>query len=66
MAKYPNGVLLYEIDRESYETADDVDIELWRLFKEVREGQLLDWKESDESYLAFREQEIERRKREAV
>ena len=61
LIKYPHGALVYEGKyRSERRAAGDVPgVELWQCLKAVRESQLLDWKNSDTSYLGKREQEMQ-------
>jgi hypothetical protein len=60
LEKYPNGIVLWEVGGRDFEMPAEGDVlpPAWKCLKAVREGQLLDWKNSDESYLGKREQEM--------
>jgi hypothetical protein len=60
LAAYPNGALIRKDGRRYSLAEEQKGIELWRLLRDVREAQLLDWKNADESYLAW----VERQKKE--
>jgi len=64
LEKYPNGVILWEVSEngglEEFELpTEQLEIQAWQCLKAVRESQLLDWKNSDESYLGKRERKME-------
>lgn len=57
LATYPNGALIRK-DGSHYSLVKEQEgIELWRLLQNVREAQLLDWKNADEFYLAWVERQ---------
>ena len=58
MSHFPDGALVLETTIGYETTLQQIpDPDLWKLLKQVRESQLLDWKNSDKSYLAWVEQE---------
>ncbi len=64
MSSYPNGVLIHKANSGySLVSEQGAGVELWRFLQNMRESQLLDWKNADRSYLAW--VESQKKKQEA-